>query len=177
MTSSLAMHLLVLALAGTLILGLYHGYRGGLIKSASKLVGLIAGFLLARPLAWLVYPYLEQWLEFSWSWFLLIFLSFLAISIACGLAGFLLSKMVHWSPLKWLDKGGGAVLGVAMALLVNGLILSLLDHMDILDYYLRTADGWEAQFLHLMDEIAPPLFDRVRPLIDEVRDNIPKGVI
>ncbi|MCP4546014.1 MAG: CvpA family protein [bacterium] len=177
MNPSLGVHFLVLALAGTMALGIYNGYRGGLIRGGFKVLGLIAGLMLARPLAWTLYPYLESVLGFPGSWFVLIFLSFLAITIAFSVVGFLLSKAIHWTPLKWVDKLGGAALGLLIGILVNGLILSMMEHTDLLADYLRIAHGWERHFLRVIVDITPDVFDKIRPIIDEVRHTIPKDVI
>jgi len=177
MSPGIGVHFLVLALAGTLILGAYNGYRSGLIKGGFKLLALILGLIMARPLAWVLYPHLTGFMDFPGSWFVLIGLCFLALSIAITVVGLLLSKLISWSPLKILDKLGGAALGLVIGVLVNGLILSLMEHTDLLSTYLRTAQGWEHDFLRVIVDITPDVFDRVRPLLEQVRDNMPKDVI
>lgn len=158
-------HLLVVALGGTLALGLYHGYRGGLIRSAFKLLGLAAGILLARPLATRIQPEIIDFMDFPGSWPLLVLLSFVAITVLFSLAGWLLSLLIRWSPLVWVDRVGGAALGFVMGLLVCAVILALLSHLDILDELTRQASGWEKAFLDWVQAVAPDLFEELKGLV------------
>lgn len=167
-------HLLVLALGGTLVLGLYHGYRGGLIRSAFKLLGLVAGILLARPLAVELQPVLLESVDFPGSWQLLVVLSFVAITVVFALAGWLISLLIRWTPLVWVDKVGGAALGLFMGLLISGFVLALLEHLGLTGQLVNQAQGWEAEFLEFLLAITPDLFDELKDL---VRPMLPGGTV
>ncbi len=167
-------HLLVIALGGTLVLGLYHGYRGGLIRSAFKMLGLVAGILLARPLAMNLQPYLLELMEFPGSWQLLVVLSFVAITVVFALAGWLISLLIRWTPLVWVDRIGGAALGLLMGLIVSGFVLALLEHLGLTGQLVSQAEGWEAEFLELLLVITPDLFDELREI---VRPMLPGGIV
>lgn len=158
-------HLLVIALGGTLVLGLYHGFRGGLIRSAFKLLGLIAGLLLARPLADALAPNLADWFDFTGGSLLLVLLCFGVITAAFALAGWLLSLLIRWTPLVWLDRAGGAALGLLMGLLLCAVVLNLLEHLEVLETVLEQATGWERSFLDLVRATAPDLFDELRAFV------------
>ncbi len=166
-------HLLVVALGGTLGLGLYHGYRGGLIRSAFKLVGLAAGILLARPVATWIHPEIVDFMDFPGSWPLLVLLSFVAITVLFALAGWLMSLLIRWTPLVWIDRVGGAGLGFVMGLLVCAVILGLLDHLAILEELTREATGWEKSFLDWVQAVAPDLFEQLKGLVRPTR--VPGG--
>jgi membrane protein required for colicin V production len=167
-------HLLVIALGGTLVLGLYHGYRGGLIRSAFKLLGLLAGILLARPLALNLQPYLVENVDFPGSWQLLVLLSFVAITVVFALVGWLISLVIRWTPLVWVDRIGGAGLGLFMGLLVSGFVLALLEHLGLTGQLVDQATGWEADFLKLLLDITPDLFDELKEI---VRPMLPGGSV
>ncbi len=167
-------HLLVIALGGTLVLGLYHGYRGGLIRSAFKLLGLVAGILLARPLATELQPILFDSVDFVGSWQLLVVLSFVAITVVFALLGWLISLLIRWTPLVWVDRVGGAGLGLFMGLLVSGFVLALLEHLGLTGQLVNEASGWEADFLELLLTITPDLFDELKEI---VRPMLPRGTV
>ena len=171
----MSIHLLVLALAGTLALGLYHGYLGGLIRSAFKLLGLAAGILLARPLAAYLQPHFAEQMNFTGAWPLLVLLSFVLITVLFALAGWLVSLLIRWSPLAWVDKLAGAGLGFVMGLLLCAVILGLLEHLQVLEPIVAESTGWERQFLSWIQAVAPDLFEEVRGLI--TRESLPGGSV
>lgn len=171
----MGVHLLVIALAATLGLGLYHGFRGGLIRSAFKLLGLVAGLLLARPVAIWVAPQLPGALEFTGSWILLVLVCFVAITAVFALVGWLLAKAIGWTPLAWVDRLGGAALGLGMGLVVAGAILSLLNSLGIAQELANQATGWEAQFLDTMIDVTPGLFERLCQVV--VPGGAPRGAV
>jgi uncharacterized membrane protein required for colicin V production len=171
----MGVHLLVIALGATLGLGLYHGFRGGLIRSAFKLLGLVAGLLLARPAAVWVAPRLPGALDFAGSWILLVLVCFVAITLVFALAGWLLSQALRWTPLVWVDKLGGAALGLFMGLIVAGALLALLDSLGIVQELASQATGWEASFLETLLAVTPDLFDTLRHVI--APGGVPRGVV
>jgi len=170
-------HLLTVALLGTLLLGAYHGFRGGLIRTAFKAIGLIAGIWLARPLAAAVWPRVEDVFGFPGGWYLLVVLAFLAVALAAGLLGWLLSKTIRWTPLVWLDHLGGGLLGLFLGLLVAGLILALFDELALMEPMLHEAAHWERGFLELLLDITPDLFEEIGPLLRPGRLPVPGGAI
>ncbi|MBN2171420.1 MAG: CvpA family protein [Candidatus Krumholzibacteriota bacterium] len=170
-------HLLTVALLGTLLLGVYHGFRGGLIRTAFKVIGLIAGIWLARPLASALWPRVEDALGFPGGWYLLVILAFVAVALVAGLLGWLLSLTIRWTPLVWLNHVGGGLLGLFLGLLVAGLILALFDELALMEPMLREAATWERGFLVLLLDITPDLFAEISPLLRAGRLPVPGGAI
>jgi uncharacterized membrane protein required for colicin V production len=164
MSMSLSTHLLVAALAGALLLGLYQGIRDGFIRSAFKLLGLVAGLLLARPLAVALLPRLPAGLMFPGSAVVLVLLCFAAITLLFAFVGWLLSQSLRWTPLVWVDRLGGAVLGLLIGLVIAALLLALLDGLGVAAPLMAAADGWEAHFLRLLVAVTPDLFGTLERL-------------
>jgi len=157
-------HLLVGVFALILLVGVIRGFRDGLIRSAFKLLGLAAGYVVARPLAKILTPYLEGLGDFelpTYGRYLLLFACFAIGVVVFGLLGWLISRPIHWSPLKWVDKLSGAGLGLLFALLVIGLIFGFLDDFDWFQTLLAEAQGQEARFLNMLGDLTP---DLTRPL-------------
>ena len=164
MSTSLGTHLLVAALAAALLLGLYHGLRGGLVRSAFKLLGFLAGLLLARPLATAVAPHLPPGFDFPGSGVVLVLLCFAAIAMVFSLVGYLLAKSLSWTPLVWLDRAGGGLLGLAIGLILAGLLLGVLDRLGVAAPLIAGASGWEASFLRTLIAVTNDLFGAVERL-------------
>lgn len=158
MSSAMTIHLLVAALAAAVLLGFYHGLRGGLLRSAFKLAGLVAGVLLARPLAAALAPRLPAALDFPGHGLLLVLLCFVAITAAFSLVGWLLSLSLRWTPLVWLDRVGGALFGLGIGLLVAGVLLGLLQQVGVAGQLVDGATGWEGRFLRGLAALSPTLF-------------------
>jgi len=160
MDSSLGTHLLVAALAAALLLGLYHGARGGLVRTSFKLIGFLAGLLLARPLAASLAPRLTGF-DFPGSGVVLVVLCFAAIAAAFSLAGWLLAKSLSWTPLVWFDRAGGGLLGLAIGVILAGLLLGILDRLGVAASLIEGAGGWEADFLRALAAVTADLFGAV----------------
>jgi uncharacterized membrane protein required for colicin V production len=164
MSSSLGTQLLVGALALSLVLGLYHGVRTGLVRSAFKLLGFLAGLLLARPLAGALGPRLPAGFDFPGSGVVLVLLCFVAIAAVFALAGWLLAKSLSWTPLVWLDRVGGGLLGLGIGLILAGLLLGILDRLGLAAHLIDGAAGWQADFLRLLQGVTAQLFGAVERL-------------
>lgn len=158
MSSALSIHLLAAALTVTVLLGFYQGLRGGLLRSAFKLAGLIAGVLLARPLAASLAPQLPAGFAFPGHGLLLVLLCFVAITAAFSLIGWLLSLSLRWTPLVWLDRVGGALFGLGIGLIIAGVLLGLLQQVGIAGPLVDGASGWEGRFLRGIAALSPALF-------------------
>jgi membrane protein required for colicin V production len=102
--------IIIILLVGSLI----GGFVTGLIKTVFSLAGLIIGVILAGH----YYIALSAYLAFiptsagpSIAAFIIIFL---AVMIVAALLGFLLTKLISAVLLGWLNRLGGAVLGVIL---------------------------------------------------------------
>ncbi len=164
MSAILGTHLLVGALAAVLVLGLYHGLRGGLIRTAFKLLGFLAGLLLARPLATAILPHQPAGFDFPGSGIILLLLCFAGIAAAFALVGWLLAKSLSWTPLAWLDRVGGGLLGVSIGVILAGLLLGILDRLGAAGPLIGAARGWEADFLRGLAAVSADLFAAVERL-------------
>ena len=176
MSAAVAGHIVTAGLSLLLLLGLFHGYREGLIKGAFKVAALVAGVLFAKPVAGALGPVVENLVGREVHWYLMVVCSFVLIVFAVSLAGALLSGFVHWTPLALLDKIGGAALGLLVAFALVGIFLNLLMSMDRLDPILDSASGWEGDFLRLLRSIVPDIFERGESLLDPIRDRLPKDM-
>lgn len=157
-TGALGVHLLVAALAGTLLLGLYHGVREGLVRTAFKLAGFLAGLLLARPLAAALAPRLPADFAFRGSGLLLVLVCFVAIVAIVALIGWLIAKALSWTPLVWLDRLGGGLLGLGIGIGLAGLLLGILGRVGVAQRLLGAAGGWEADFLRALAAVSELVF-------------------
>jgi membrane protein required for colicin V production len=111
-----------LALVAALVL---LGALRGLVRDIAVLAGIIAG-------AWLAWSYgaaVGHWLAFMavpgpWAGFLGYAVTFLSVVILAALVGGLVSRLMHKTPLGWLDRLLGAGLGLGKGLLLVWAIVS-----------------------------------------------------
>ncbi len=102
------------------------GWRSGVVRRLLELVGLVAAILASARFAAAVAPWLGARTAMSETTALLTayVLVFVAALILVRLVARAIAAIVHWTPLGWLDRLGGALCGVLIAslLLSVGLI-------------------------------------------------------
>jgi len=91
----------------------------GLVRDLASLVGLVAGAYLS----WRHGPQVSAWLQpmirdNRWALFLGYALTFFGVVLAATLVGVFLSRLLHETPLGWLDRLLGAALGMAKAVIL-----------------------------------------------------------
>jgi len=107
------------------------GYRVGIVRRLVECAGLIASILLAMKFAALVNPHivdatgLAQRPALIASWVLLLLVGLLLTRLLAAVV----RKVVRATILGWLDRWGGAVLGLVMGTLLASSILIAVSHV------------------------------------------------
>ncbi len=113
-------------------LAVVKGLIDGLIRQVGGIAGLFAGIILAGRFSALLASWLNQWVNASEN--IVKTLSFILIIIATCLVmhliGKLLEKIVTITTLGWLNRLLGAVLSVFGAVLLIGVLLSLIEYVN-----------------------------------------------
>ena len=103
----------------------FAGLRQGIIKTVFGIAGLIGGIVLAgryySGLAALLSPAGATWVNIAAYAIILI-----ATLIVAGVIGWLVTKLVHFAMLGWLDRLVGCVLGVFIGSLLCAAVLAIL---------------------------------------------------
>jgi len=156
-----------IVIAVILLLGLVRGYMAGLLGGLVRLVGLILALWLAMPLVNLAEPHLPEVLYRPLPMMFLFLLAFLILAVLAGLLGKLVSRLVHWTPLAWIDKGIGALAGLFLALLLVSVLLNLGREFGLLTEALESARPWERQLAEGIMRLAPALVTQFRDWLPE----------
>ena len=147
------------------------GLRKGLIKTIIPLVGIIIAVVLAGRFYGSVADWLSTWLhspsQANIAGFAIIFV---AVVIASLIIASLLSKFLSLLLLGWVDKLGGAILGLVMGGLVCGAILTILTKYNFPGMEGTIHDSSLASFfvahLNMVLPFLPSDFDSVRQFFD-----------
>ncbi len=108
--------LLVLMVLGVCLV---VGFFKGLIREASGIIGVIAGFYGANTYFGRLIPYLDPLMDSLWLKKLICFFAvFCAILIVVALIAALIRKFLHLVFLGWVDRTFGLVFGAAKGLLI-----------------------------------------------------------
>jgi len=101
----------------------FWGWRGGVIRRVLELIGLVVSVLASARFASAVAPWLDEHSAMDQTTALLAayFLVFIAALVATRILAGLIARLVHWTPLGWVDRLGGALCGV----LLGALLLSV----------------------------------------------------
>jgi membrane protein required for colicin V production len=100
------------------------GLRQGIIRTVFGIAGLIGGIILAgryySGLAALLFPAGATWANIAAYAIIL-----LATLIVAGVVGWLVTKLVHFAALGWLDRLVGCILGVVIGGLFCAAVLAI----------------------------------------------------
>jgi len=141
-----------------LLVGIYRGYRAGLLGGLIRLAGIVLGVFMAPLLVMEAEPYLPEALYNTWPRMLLFVVAFVVVAGLVAIVGKLVSKMVDWTPLGWIDKGIGSVAGLALSLLLVSVLLNLAQRLDLLMEMPEGYNTAELRMLEFLLWIAPAAF-------------------
>jgi len=101
------------------------GYRDGVVRRVVEIVGVFATIILTARFAAAVQPWVVERTGLADGTALLVTWAGLVLAglILSRLLGRLISRLFRLTVLGWLDKGGGAVLGMALGTLVASVLL------------------------------------------------------
>ncbi|MBU0743016.1 CvpA family protein [bacterium] len=121
------MHWLTIATLALLLVFAVAGWRAGLIRRVLEFVGMVASVLLASRYCFLAADWLQDTagLEDRWARPLGWLLVFAALLLVAKLAAWSLAKALRVSVLGWVDRWGGALLGMLIGVLVCSVLLML----------------------------------------------------
>jgi len=143
------------------------GLRKGLIKTVIPLIGIIIGVVLAGHFYGSMASWLSGWLESPNQAKIVAFaIIFILVVVVSLIIASLLSKFLSLLFLGWADKLGGAILGLVMAALICGAILTIITKYNFPGMEGSIHDSALASFLVNNFPIVLPLlpgdFDSVR---------------
>lgn len=110
----------------TLVFFTLRGIRNGLIGEIAGILSLICGFWAARAWNAQLAPYLSFISDPSWQIIASCAIIFIAVMFAIGFLARLLKKVAAYSFVGWLDKLGGALLGLAKGIILWTLLFVVL---------------------------------------------------
>lgn len=103
----------------------FLGFRDGLIKRALEVIGILATILLTARFATEMLPWMKEntglpeGAALMLTWAALFFVGFVLTKLLAALV----SRLVRLTILGWVDKGGGALLGVFIGVLFCSVVL------------------------------------------------------
>ena len=165
----------LMALAAIVAFGIM-GFRDGVIKRILEIVGVLVSLILTARFASAVQPWILEKTGMNEGASLLVtwaVLFFVGLVLSRMLAN-LISKALRLTVLGWLDKWGGALVGIALGTLVTSVILVAATQVpggqSIQTAYDKTPVG---EFIYYA---APALYEQVRRLsggqVEEVWDRV-----
>ncbi len=165
------------------------GWRTGLVRRLLELAGLGVAVVAAAAWSPLLARELVARTDLSprvaalAAWVLLL----LAVIVATRLLAWAVARLIHWSPLGWLDRGGGTVLGLAAGMLLGSVVLMVLcalpggdDLRDLIEerplprIVYRAAPALAGLVLG-EDGEGTRLWQRVRDRFEDLRQRLPEG--
>jgi uncharacterized membrane protein required for colicin V production len=166
---------ILIALAAIVAFGIL-GFRDGVIKRILEIAGVLVSLVLTARFASAVQPWMmdktgmNEGASLLVTWAVLFFVGL----VLSRLLATIISKALRLTVLGWLDKWGGALVGIALGTLVTSVILVAASQVpggqSIQTAYNRTSLG---QFIFYA---APSFYEQVRSLsggrVEEVWDRV-----
>jgi uncharacterized membrane protein required for colicin V production len=142
----------------------FMGWRDGVVRRVVEIVGALATLVLTARFAAAVQPSVAEATGLSESTSLLVTWAGLVLAglLLSRLLGILVSKLLRLTVLGWLDRGGGAVLGMALGLLVASVLLVALAQVPGADGVQASCE--ESAFGQFVFYAAPDFYTQVRRL-------------
>lgn len=157
------MGLLDILLGIPLVWGLWKGLKNGLFMEIASILALVAGIYGAIHFSYITGDYLSErmdWDERNMSISAFI-ITFILIIIAVNLLGKLLTKLVDFAMLGFLNKIAGAIFGVLKVAILLGALLIFFDRMDTQFQLLDDRTKEESRLYSPLKDIGALLFDKV----------------
>ncbi len=165
MSYSLILDLVIVLI---LLVGIYRGYKSGLLGGLIKLAGIVIGIFMAPLLVWEAEPYLPEALYAPVPKVILFIVAFVIVAGLVALAGKLVSKIVDWTPLGWIDKGIGSLAGFTFALLLVSVLLNLAQMAGLLWSMPGGYSPAERTVIEFLLTLAPTAFHVFRDWLPEL---------
>ncbi len=155
----------------------FFGWRAGVLRRLLELAGVVLAILVAARFAAAVAPWLGEHTAMSATTALLAayVLVFVAALVAVRLIAGAVTAVVHWTPLGWIDRLGGAVCGVLLGALLMSVGLIAVSQSPrgaaIRDVYHEHRVG------ELIYHAAPSLYQGARRLFGGRMDDLWRRVV
>ena len=157
------------------------GFFRGFIMEAFTLVGLILAYVIAlremSALAALIGRAVRvpPWLATALSFFLI----FIIVIVFCRIMAGALRKLMRWSLLGSLDRGGGVIIGIIKGALVTSLLALLISMIPVTEEMRQIQR--DSYLFGRVRNVAPAVFNVIKRAVpqtktfyDEVRETVAK---
>lgn len=138
----------------TLALFLLRGISNGLIGEIAGIISLIGAFWAAKSWNEQLAPYLSFITDPSWRIIAACVLIFIAVMFAIAWFARMLNKLLAYSFVGWLNKIGGAILGLAKGIILWAVIFIFLSALFQNEPFLRESRAYP-YFKQIVAQIQP----------------------
>lgn len=142
----------------------YRGYSKGLILSVTSLLALFAGIYFSVHFS----GWVAAWLRTSLNWdgqyinIVSFIITFIAVVIIIQFVGRLFSKVADWAALGVLNRIGGLLLGVVKAALFLGILLFIINSVDVNSQLITGKMRSESYLYQPLSSVVPRIWPRVK---------------
>lgn len=139
-----------------LVYGLARGIMRGFFKEVIAIFGLLIAFVCAKAFADSLTPVIQSW--FTWDTGLSRTVAFLfiffAVTITLNLVAWLITKFLHAIHLGWLNRLGGALMGMFKWAFIVSIIINCVDFLDTHFHFLEPSVKTESYTYKPVKKIA-----------------------
>lgn len=153
---------------GLVVMGAVTGFAKGLLKQVATLVGLVAGFFIAKTLYVSV---AEQYFtnvtdNMTWAQAMAFGAIWLLVPLACMLVAALLTGFLNALSLGWVNKLLGLVGGIVITTLTISIFLNVIDAIDAGGWLIAKTTKADSALYYPIKDLISWLFPAVREIAE-----------
>jgi len=159
-----------------LILGFYKGYKNGLILEITSLLGLILGIVGAFYITKYHGLYIGQWLDWEESYLKIVTFigSFIILVILVASVGKLMTKIIDYAALGFVNKLFGGVFGVLKFLLILSILLLVFNAINNSTGLMDSKDVEGSLFYPYLNEFSEFIWPKLVEITEDNQDVLDK---
>ena len=177
--------ILDIIVAVILILGVFKGYRQGLIVALFSLVAFVIGLAAAIKLSVVAADYIGKAVKISDKWLPIVSFAvvFLIVVLLVRLGAKFIKKTVELAMLGWANRIGGILLYVGLYILIFSVLLFYVDQMNFIKPETKSESvtysyikPWGPKLMDGLGKIIPVfkgMFEELEDFFDNVSKEVP----
>lgn len=164
-----------IVLGGLLIYALFKGMKNGLFVELASLISLVLGIYIAIKFSNIVRTVVENHVSWSPKYIEIIAfgLTFIAVVIAIHLLAKILTGIMDFAFLGWINKGAGGFFSVVKTVLLLSIVFNLFQKININNMLVKEETFNNSTFYNPIQETSKLIYPKLQTWYDDFKKEKP----
>lgn len=160
-----------IVLGGLLIYALFKGMKNGLFVELASLISLVLGIYIAIKFSNIVRTVVENHVSWSPKYIEIIAfgLTFIAVVIAIHLLAKILTGIMDFAFLGWINKGAGGFFSVVKTILLLSIVFNLFQKININNMIVKEETFNNSTFYNPIQETSKFIYPKLQTWYDDFK--------